>query len=384
MHQLLQAGRKSSQPGQHAALKALGVSAAAESCKQVVLQEEHNHDDGTASSSCVRGSSSATASTAIDNSKLDRRLAAVHFQHGSSEGTASRQRQMPGWAAAAADAARQGAPAEAPPAGSCERRRSSYILHFPSSNNTTAGNQAAATGPNMQQLQQTPGVTVVSAEAAADVYEQQQRAAAISPDAPDSPRPGQALLNAGWIYEEDHQQQQQQVYTTELAAVPLLLMQSVADSATERQHYCIQCHAGVTIIITQSRILDLKKYHSSCIAQCLPSQLCPARRCSFAHVTAPIFMTFRNEFMSQDAAVTTCAAVLCLQAGWRSRLGAATDAAMNSMAVAVLFDLADAALYFLDILTDVKVMQVRPAAASQPASWCAALVATSAVQGGSS
>ncbi|WIA12491.1 hypothetical protein OEZ85_012524 [Tetradesmus obliquus] len=45
------------------------------------------------------------------------------------------------------------------------------------------------------------------------------------------------------------------------------------------------------------------------------------------------------------------------QAGWRSRLGAATDAAMNSMAVAVLFDLADAALYFLDILTDVKVMQ---------------------------
>jgi hypothetical protein len=39
------------------------------------------------------------------------------------------------------------------------------------------------------------------------------------------------------------------------------------------------------------------------------------------------------------------------------------DAALNSMAVAVLFDLADAALYFLDMLTDVKVMQVRPSSA---------------------
>jgi hypothetical protein len=40
---------------------------------------------------------------------------------------------------------------------------------------------------------------------------------------------------------------------------------------------------------------------------------------------------------------------------------------MNSMAVAVLFDLADAALYFLDIATDIKVMQVGPAAAAAAA-----------------
>jgi hypothetical protein len=65
-------------------------------------------------------------------------------------------------------------------------------------------------------------------------------------------------------------------------------------------------------------------------------------------------------------AVTAIDATPFLQAGWRSRLGATADAAMKSMAVAVLFDLADAALYFLDILTDIKVMQVGPTAAAAP------------------
>jgi ABC-type sugar transport system substrate-binding protein len=66
---------------------------------------------------------------------------------------------------------------------------------------------------------------------------------------------------------------------------------------------------------------------------------------------------------------TLCVLVPFLQVGWRSRLGATADAAMNSMAVALLFDLADAALYFLDIITDIKVMQVGAAAQQQAHSW---------------
>lgn len=37
---------------------------------------------------------------------------------------------------------------------------------------------------------------------------------------------------------------------------------------------------------------------------------------------------------------------------------------LDSMALAVLLDMADIGLYFLDMLTDIRVLQVRPAAIS--------------------
>jgi hypothetical protein len=106
-----------------------------------------------------------------------------------------------------AQAALQGAPASAPAASSAEHRRSSYVLQFQSSSANNFTKPAAAAFTTQQQQQQL-GVTVPSSvDAGAVDGGQQQLDAALPPDGPDSPQPGQALLDAAWTHDEGQQQQ---------------------------------------------------------------------------------------------------------------------------------------------------------------------------------
>jgi hypothetical protein len=88
-----------------------------------------------------------------------------------------------------------------------KQRRSSYVLQFQgSSANTFNRPAAAACSTQGQQL----GATVPSAVDAGFVDGEQQQQLldeALSPDGPDSPQLGQALLDAGWTYHEEQQQQ---------------------------------------------------------------------------------------------------------------------------------------------------------------------------------
>jgi hypothetical protein len=172
------------------------------------------------------GPSSITASNATASLKAEWRIAAVPLQQGNSQGAASSQTGMPGFTVAAA---------QGTPANTSERKRSSYVLQFPSSS-TTAFSASAALATSrrrqqqqQQQQQQMPRATDFSVAGAADaaVDDEQQLEAALSPDAPDSPKPGQALLDAGWAFDED---QQQQVNTVQLIALQLIALQSDAEA----------------------------------------------------------------------------------------------------------------------------------------------------------
>jgi hypothetical protein len=133
--------------------------------------------------------------------KLDKK--SVAFAPGDNEGTAISRSTMLGPADGAAQAA---LPAAAPAASSVKHRHSSYVLQFPSSSANTFSKPAAAV-VSTQQKQLSAAMSSAVDAAGVDGEQQQLLAEALSPDGPDSPQPGQALLDAGWAYNENQQQQ---------------------------------------------------------------------------------------------------------------------------------------------------------------------------------
>jgi hypothetical protein len=138
---------------------------------------------------------------------------------------------MPERAALPANTASQ--PARALLASNAEQRHSSYVLQLPSSNFTTLNKPTAAMSNRQQQQQLMKGAGVLStlsATPAAAADEQQQLEESLSPDAPGSPQPGQALLGTEWGYDDD---QQQQVSTAAPAALHLLQLHAETAMLTE-------------------------------------------------------------------------------------------------------------------------------------------------------
>jgi hypothetical protein len=181
-------------PGRYIADAAPDSAAAAgNNCKQPVLQPGISerpvavHAVATSNARC--------------GAKLDKK--SVAFALESIEGAVNSQSAL----LRPADGAAQAAPSAAAPAASnVEHKRSSYVLQFQSSSANTFNKPAAAAFGTQQRQLGAPAPTVMDA-GCVDGEQQQLPDEALSPDGPDSPQLGQALLDAGWTYHEEQQQQ---------------------------------------------------------------------------------------------------------------------------------------------------------------------------------